>query len=120
MTTKSRELLGLISAGLVIGVINGFFGGGGGMICVPSLLFLGLRNKMAQATAILIMLPVSIASGVVYYTNGFVDYGYGLYIALGAVLGGILGALLLKKLSNKIVKYIFFIVVILAGIKMLW
>ena len=112
----AKKVCGLLTAGVFIGVINGFFGGGGGMICVPALLLLGLSNKQAQATAILIMLPISI----VYYTNGFVDWNTVLYVALGSVVGGVLGAYLLKNLSNNVLQYIFAFVVMAAGIRMLF
>lgn len=115
----AKKVCGLLAAGVFIGVINGFFGGGGGMICVPALLLLGLANKNAQATAILIMLPISIASAIVYYSNGFVEWDMVLYVSIGSVIGGIVGAYLLKKLSNNVLQYIFALVVIAAGIKML-
>ncbi len=113
------KISGLVVAGMIIGVINGFFGGGGGMICVPALLLLGLVNKEAQATAILIMLPISIASAIIYYTNGFVEWETVLYVAIGSCLGGIIGAYLLKKLSNNVLQYVFAVVVLAAGIRML-
>ena len=116
----AKKVCGLLVAGVFIGVINGFFGGGGGMICVPALLMLGLSNKQAQATAILIMLPISIASAIVYYTNGFVDWNTVLYVAIGSVVGGVLGAYLLKNLSNNVLQYIFAFVVMAAGIRMLF
>lgn len=116
----SINIFWLIIVGLLIGVINGFFGGGGGMICVPLLLLLGLPNKQAQATAIFVMVPISIASGFVYYTNGFIQWQIALLLGVGSVLGGILGALLLKKLNNLTLQYIFAFVVLLAGVKMLF
>lgn len=116
----AKKILILVVAGLFIGAINGFFGGGGGMICVPALLLMGLTNKKAQATAILIMLPISIASGIVYYTNGFVEWDKFGYTVIGSVIGGVVGALLLKKLSNKALEYVFALVVLGAGIGMLF
>lgn len=109
----------LVVCGTLIGAINGFFGGGGGMICVPLLLLLGLSNKKAQATAILVMVPISIASAIVYYSNGNLDMGVALFVCLGSVVGGVLGALLLKKLNNLTLQYIFAFVVLAAGIKVL-
>ncbi|MBQ9786035.1 MAG: sulfite exporter TauE/SafE family protein [Clostridia bacterium] len=110
----------IILAGIFIGAINGFFGGGGGMVCVPVLLLLGLVNQKAHATAILVMLPISIASGFVYYTSGVIEWDIALWIALGSVIGGALGALCLKKISNIALQYIFAIVVIAAGVRMLF
>jgi len=111
-------LLGV--AGVFVGAVNGFFGGGGGMICVPLLLLLGLSNQKSQATAILIMLPISIASAIVYYTQGFVEWECVLYTMIGSILGGVLGAVLLKIVPNKALKFIFALVVISAGVRMLF
>ncbi len=118
--SKVWQALGLIVTGLAIGVVNGFFGGGGGMLCVPLLLLLGLSNQQAQATAILVMVPISIASACVYYTHGFVDWGITLWVGVGSLIGGILGAVLLKKFNNLTLQYIFTFVVLLAGLKMLF
>lgn len=108
----------LIGAGLLIGAINGFFGGGGGMVCVPILLALGLANQKAHATAILTMLPISIASAVVYYSKGAIDWNIFLWLAIGSTVGGVLGALLLKKLSNIALQFIFAILIIAVGVRM--
>ncbi len=116
----TKKLIILSIAGVFIGAINGFFGGGGGMVCVPVLLLLGLVNQRAQATAILIMLPISIASAIVYYTQGFVEWEGVLYTAIGSIVGGIIGACLLKIIPNKALKFVFAFVVIAAGIKMLF
>ena len=115
-----KKVGGLMGAGIFIGIINGFFGGGGGMICVPALILLGLSNKQAQATAILIMLPISIASAIVYYSSGFVDSNSVLFVSIGSVIGGIVGAYLLKKLSNNVLQYVFALVVVAAGVRMLF
>ena len=53
------EKIVMILAGITTGFINGIFGGGGGMIIVPILTFLlSKKNKIAHATAILIILPM--------------------------------------------------------------
>ena len=102
-----------------VGLINGFFGGGGGMLCVP-LIEKGLNvpSKKAHATTIAVILPLSIVSSVVYIMNNTIDIFKLSIITLGVVLGGILGAFLLKKLNNNFIKIIFAIVMLLAGIKM--
>lgn len=106
--------------GAVIGIINGFLGGGGGMIVVPLLnkLF-GFQQKEAQATAIFVILPISIASSIIYLKHNTVDFGAEWGVLLGVVAGGIIGSLLLSKLSNVIIKFIFTTLMILAGISLL-
>ncbi|MDE7395914.1 MAG: TSUP family transporter, partial [Clostridiales bacterium] len=79
--------------GLVIGFINGFFGGGGGMLCVPLLeKVIGVPTKQAHATAILVILPVSIASAVVYAISGTFSLLPVLPVSGGVLAGGVAGA----------------------------
>ena len=115
-----KIIIGCIG-GLFVGFLSGFFGGGGGMIVVPLLIFaLGLAEKDAHATAILSILPISIASSIVYISSGSVDYLQLLYATIGFVAGGALGALLLKKLNNKALRIIFALIMIVAGLKMIF
>ena len=105
--------------GLFIGFINGFFGGGGGMLLVPSLKFVGgVDQKKSQATAISIILPLSLISGLVYTFKGVYDLGIGLSVGGGVIAGGVLGACLLKKISNKALAVIFYLLMLAAGIRM--
>lgn len=110
----------LILSGLFIGFVNGFWGGGGGMICVPILVnLLKLPEKKGHATTILIMLPLCIASFIVYLLKGSVDLGLALNVGIGFVLGGVLGAIILKKINNIALKLVFAIVIIVGGVKLL-
>ena len=107
------------AGGLFIGFINGFFGSGGGMLCVPLLeKALKEETKRAHATAILVILPISIASAVMYLLGGYWDTGVVLTASLGVVLGGIGGALLLKILPSEIVGLIFALMMVGVGIKL--
>lgn len=107
--------------GGAIGVINGFFGGGGGMVAVPALeRAYGQNSKNSHATSIAVILPVSVASAVVYLTGGGMDYLMLGVCALGSSLGGILGSFALKKAANRSISAIFCIVMLAAGIRMLF
>ncbi len=116
---KNNIFLKLIM-GAIIGSINGFWGGGGGMLCVP-LLTQGIKlpEKKAHATTLLIMLPLSIASLVVYILKGSMEFNNAMGIGIGFVFGGILGALILKKISNVWLNLIFGVIIIVGGVKLL-
>lgn len=117
---KILKFASLIFIGLVIGFVNGFWGGGGGMLCVPTLSgFLRLPEKKAHATAILIMLPLSLASFIVYLFNKTISWDIAGFVTAGFVLGGILGAILLKKINNLVLKILFGLVIIAGAIKLL-
>ena len=110
----------LILASVFVGFINGFFGGGGGMICVPVLeKFLHLDNKKSHATAIAVIVPLSLISSIVYITKTSVNWIQVLWVGIGVCAGGILGAILLKKINSKILRFIFATIMLVAGIKMI-
>ncbi len=119
--TPKKTSIGLkLITGAIIGFVNGFWGGGGGMICVPLLQnVIKLSDKKSHATTLLIMLPLSIASLVVYLFSGNLPIIDATQIGIGFVIGGIIGASILKKISNKWLGYIFSIIIIVGGVKML-
>lgn len=118
---QKQNLFNLILCGIFVGFINGFWGGGGGMICVPVLTyFLKIPEKIAHATTILIILPLTISSLIIYLLNSEINLEISLWVGIGFVLGGLLGALLLKKVSNLVLKIIFDIIIIAGGIRLLF
>ena len=105
---------------LVIGFISGFFGSGGGLLCVPVLENVcGLDAKKAHATTIAIILPISSVSSVIYATQNSFNYLTVLLVAMGVIIGGLLGAVLLKRLKTIAIKWIFIVVMLLAGVRMI-
>ncbi len=110
-----------ILLGGVSGFLSGLLGGGGGMIVVPFLTFMMKKTiKIAHATAILIILPVTMASGIVYAVSGYFSLSIGVPTAIGVTVGGALGALILRKTPPSWVQKIFGCVMLLAGLKMLF
>lgn len=117
---KDTNIWVKLITGVLIGFVNGFWGGGGGMICVPLLMnVIKLPEKKSHATTLLIMLPLSISSLVVYMFNGNLPLIDAIKIGVGFVIGGVLGANLLKKINNVFLGYFFSIVIIIGGIKLL-
>lgn len=106
-------------AGALIGAVNGFFGGGGGMIAVP-LLERSLPSARAHATAIAVMLPVTAASGIVYALSVPLSMGILLPAAIGTAAGGWAGAKLLGKLPMRLTELLFGVLMLAAGLRMLF
>lgn len=105
--------------GGVTGIANGLFGSGGGMLSVPMLESTGLDAKKAHASSIAITLPLSIISTVIYSLKGHINFSLALkFVPLG-LLGAIVGSWLLKRISNKTLKKIFGVILIISGIRML-
>jgi hypothetical protein len=106
--------------GTGIGLVNGLFGGGGGMIAVPVLeRLLGFEVKQTHATAIAVIAPVCVVSAVPYLWNGCFRGEVVLPTAIGVVAGGALGALLFDKLPVWLVDALFIMVMLVAGMGML-
>lgn len=110
-----------ILIGLITGVANGLFGAGGGTILVPSLQkFLHMETHKSHATAIAVILPLSILSIFFYRNSGSLDWGALLWISLGGTLGGYLGAKFLNKLSSKWLHRIFGLFMMIAAARMVF
>ena len=109
-----------ILSGALIGIINGLFGGGGGMIAVPVLSsVLGYTQKEAHATAIAIIAPLCAVSAIFYISGGFAHLPVIIPAAIGSTAGGIAGAKLLGRLPALAVRLAFIAVMLAAGIRMM-
>ena len=106
--------------GSAVGTANGLFGGGGGMLAVPLLQKTGMGEQKSHATAILVILPVSLFSFLLYAVRGFYDFSVLVPTALGVTFGGILGAKILKILPMKIISVVFAFLQAFAGVWMLF
>lgn len=116
MEKNKKNTLKKIVCGGCTGIANGLFGGGGGMLAVPLLGEVGYSQKTAHATAILMILPVSALSFLLYFFNGLYDFSLLIPVALGVTGGGVLGAWLLDKLPEKSVRTVFAILQATAGV----
>ena len=115
-----KEVSLLILCGAIIGFLNGFFGGGGGMICVPLLEnVLHLESKYSHATAIVIIFPISFISAIIYLLSGSVETIPLVTVGLGVVAGGILGSFALKILPPKALRVIFALIMLAGGVRLI-
>ena len=118
---KTRKHIAAI-IGVIAGIANGIFGSGGGSILVPGLeKFIPLETHKAHATALAVMLPLSIVSAVIYTfsANVEVEWLTVLYVSLGGVAGGVIGAKLLNKLSAAWLNILFGLFLAAGAIRML-
>lgn len=116
---KKLQNFYLVLVGVLTGFINGFFGGGGGMIVVPLLThLLKLKPKISHATAIAIILPISFISSFAYVFSNQTNWFNVLMVTIGSVIGGVIGAILLKKIKAKWLGKIFACLMVIAGVKM--
>ena len=109
-----------ILIGIICGFLNGLFGAGGGSVVVPAMeKCLDIDEKKSHATAIGIILIMSIVSSFLYIRNGFFDLKLWALVTAGGVAGGFVGANALNKIPKKWLKIIFGAVIAVTAIKMI-
>jgi uncharacterized membrane protein YfcA len=115
-----KRYLKYVIIGLVTGTANGLFGSGGGTIVVPAMvLLLGSSEHKAHATAILIILPLTVVSAFFYITNNYVDWSITWKVIVGGIAGGYIGARLLDICPAKLLRKVFALFIIIASIRMI-
>lgn len=116
---NKKTLLKSALIGFAAGLCNGLFGSGGGTVAVPVMeKFLGVEEHKAHATAIAIILPLTVVSAILYICKGFFDFNLTWQVSSGGVVGGILGAYLLKKVPSKWLRRIFGVFIMIAAVRM--
>lgn len=104
--------------GFGAGVINGLLGAGGGMVVVPLLSALGVRGK-SHATALMVIVPLSLVSVVLYLVQGRVTVMDALPWLPGSLLGAYLGSRLMPEISTGWLKLVFGGLMLWGGIRLL-
>ena len=115
-----KKTIQSVFVGTVVGFANGLFGSGGGTLLVPALQkFFKIETHKSHATALTVILPLSILSAFVYIRGDAVDWQTVLWVTVGGVPGGFVGAMLLNKLPASWVHKIFGAFMIAAAVKMI-
>mgnify|MGYP000948673899 CR=1 FL=1 len=115
-----KNTLKISLVGFITGLTNGLFGAGGGTIVVPAMeRILKVEEHESHATAIAVILPLSVMSTFIYIRHQELDWKSILYVAIGGVGGGILGAKLLSRISPQWLHKIFGLFMIAASIRMI-
>ena len=122
----------LILVGLFTGVLSAFTGLGGGVVYVPSLIYLFLINaRIAIGTSAIITAATMISSAVAYILQGTGTISYigsigfvipeaGIPLAIGAIFGSFLGVKIVLKSSSEFLKKSFAVILIAAVLKILF
>lgn len=105
--------------GVGVGLVNGIFGAGGGMLAVPLLKKSGLEQKSAHANAVAVILPITVISAILYLVKGSVDFSDSFAFIPTGLLGSVIATFALQKFSNKLLQKIFAAFMIYAGIRLL-
>ncbi|MFC0522204.1 sulfite exporter TauE/SafE family protein [Pontibacillus salicampi] len=106
------HILIILTVGVLAGFIN-VLAGGGSLITLPALIFLGLPSATANGTNRIAILAQNITAISSFRNNGIFHWKLGLYLAFPAVIGSIAGSKLAVELSDELFNRILSIVMIL-------
>lgn len=107
-------------AGGLAGLVNGFFGGGGGSVLVPLLTrFCGLSQRRAFATSVAVVLPLCALSAGIYWFRGGLELAAALPYLAGGMLGGWLGGKLFRGVRVDWLRRLFGLLLLYGGARCL-
>jgi hypothetical protein len=111
----SIDLVFLVVVGFVAGAIN-IVAGGGSLLTLPMLIFLGLPSNVSNATNRIAIIIQNIFAVRGFQSKGVTEYPFSIYLTIPAVIGAVIGAKIAvdipHELFNKILAGIMIIVVI--------
>lgn len=105
--------------GLAAGLIGGGFGIGGGLIIVPSLIYLGLERHRAHATSLAGIVLIATTGALSYGLSGSTQPAIGIALGVGGVIGSSIGASTMHRMSPRGLTIAFGLVLLLAGLRMM-
>lgn len=106
----------MFAAGLIAGMLG--IGAGALKVLIHDLV-MGLPPKVSTTTSNLIIGVTALAGTSVYLAAGMIDPGLVAPVMLGILLGAFVGTKLLVRLTNRVVRQFFLVVLLVVGIEML-
>jgi uncharacterized membrane protein YfcA len=114
------NLFYLVVAGFVAGFIN-TIAGGGSLITLPVLIFLGLPTSIANGTNRIGIFLQTFTGAVGYRTKGIKTFPFSIYCGISALLGSVIGAQIAIDIKgetfNRILAAVMIVVVLLIVFK---
>mgnify|MGYP003326527230 FL=1 len=106
----------LILVGFIVGVIN-TMAGGGSLITLPLLIFLGLPSSVANGTNRIAIMMTAFSANMGFKSKGLSTYPFSAYLGAFALIGSVIGAHIAIDIEgevfNKILSVIMIIVVLI-------
>jgi len=107
--------------GVAVGILSGIIGIGGGIVIVPTLVYVfHMSQHKAQGTSLGVLLaPIGLLAFWEYHKAGNVDVKAAILIALGFIAGAYFGGSWAQQFSDVTLRRVFGGVLLAIGLKML-
>jgi uncharacterized membrane protein YfcA len=106
--------------GFVAGNLAGFFGVGGGILFVPTLVALGLSQLDAEATSLLAILPTVVAGTWRQRHYGNVSWRTALVLGFTSILGAAAGVQIATSLPEDVLRRFFAVLLLGVAAQLAW
>ena len=110
-----KEIFILITSGFIAGVIN-TLAGGGSLITLPILIFLGLPPNVANGTNRIGILIQSISGTLGYKSKGVTSFPFSIYLGVSALIGSLIGAQIAIDVEGDLFNKILAIIIVVMGL----
>lgn len=108
---------------MVVGIAAGFINvlaGGGSLLTLPTLIFLGLPSSLANGTNRVAIMAQNLTAIASFRNSGIFHWKLGLFLAVPAIIGSIVGSSLAIEISDDLFNRILSVVMILVLITILF
>ena len=93
-----------ILTGFISGIVSGTGMGGGTILILCLSIFLGIDQKMAQATNLVFFIPTSIAAIYINIKEKKINFRVAKVTILFGIIGAVIGAIIAKNMDTKLLK----------------
>ncbi|HXD69460.1 MAG TPA: sulfite exporter TauE/SafE family protein [Gaiellales bacterium] len=104
--------------GLLAGTLSALFGVGGGVVFVPTLIFLGASARVAVATSLAAMVPVVLMGSWRQTRYGSVTWRDAAIIGVASVPTAKLGEIVADSLPNDTLQRLFAVVLVVTAVQL--
>lgn len=106
--------------GVLAGGLSGLFGVGGGILIVPGLvLVLGMEQRLAHGTSLAAIVPIAVSGVAAYALERAIDWPAAGLLLVGAAGGAVLGTGVLRRVSERLLRVLFGLFLLLTAGQML-
>lgn len=102
--------------GTISGIVSGMGMGGGAILITILVCFLGINQKVAQASNLIFFIPTSIVATIINIKNKQIKWKLAIWMGITGAIGALIGAYIATKINVTILRKMFAIFIMLIAI----